>query len=309
MDKAVVEITDPGRHLCVERGFMLVKEHGELLGKVPLDDISAVITNSYGVTFSNNIIMALADRNIPMICCGKNHVPSAVVWSLYGNYRQAACTDAQAEAPKALNKRLWQMIIKNKILMQARVLTFAGKNSDHLRQLSSYVKSGDTENHEARAAKYYWNSLFGDDFRRDRDQEGINSMLNYGYTVLRSLMARAVMGAGLNPALGIHHRNKLNPMRLVDDLMEPFRPMVDMLIYHILMEETAEVNKSVKKALSTIHFLPIRQKSGGTTIGFSVRDTAVSIAKTYLKETDKPILPESIPEHKYISEHYKKCLE
>lgn len=309
MDKAVVEITDSGRHLCVERGFMLVKEHSELIGKVPLDDISAVIANSYGITFSNNILMALADRNIPMICCGKNHVPAAIVWSLEGNYRQAACTDAQADVPKTVNKRLWQSTVRSKILMQSSVLDAAGKGSEHLRQLANNVKSGDSENHEARAAKYYWQSLFGDDFRRDRNAEGVNSILNYGYTVLRSLVARALMGAGLNPTLGIHHTNRLNPMRLVDDLMEPYRPMVDRLVFHLAGSGHAEVDKTVKKSLGTIHFLPLKTKKGGTTVGFSVRDMAVSFAKVYLKETDKPVFPENIPEDKYISEHYEKCQE
>ncbi len=248
MDKAVIEITESGRHLCVSRGFMLVKDHGELLGKVPLDDISAVITNSYGVTFSNNIIMALADRNIPMICCGTNHVPAAIVWSLEGNYRQAACTDAQADAPKATNRKLWQSTIKSKIMMQALSLEYAGKSSEHLKQLSKGVKSGDAENHEARAAKYYWQALFGEEFRRDRDLDGANALLNYGYTVLRSLVARAVMGAGLNPALGIHHTNRLNPMRLVDDLIEPFRPMVDALVYHMVERgQKKDVDKTAKK--------------------------------------------------------------
>jgi len=286
---------------------MLIKSRDEELGKVPMDDISCVMTDSYSVTFSNNLLIALAERNIPLICCGKNHTPAALVWAFDGNYRQAACIDAQAVASSSVKDKLWRNIIKQKIANQAEVLKTAGKEYAHLLELSKIVSSGDKENIEGRAAKYYWTALFGSDFKRDRNQDGINAILNYGYTILRSLTARAVMGSGLNPALGIHHRNTMNPLRLVDDIMEPFRPVIDILVYHMAADGAQEVGKSEKRALATSHFLPMTTSKINSTLGFCVRDLAVSIAKVYLKETDKPVLPDSIPNLKYIREHWEKC--
>lgn len=307
MDKIVIEITESERHLCVSRGFMLIKQHEEELGKVPMDDISCVITDSYGVTFSNNLLIALAERNIPLICCGKNHTPAALVWAFEGNYRQAACIDAQASASQSVKDRLWREIIRQKIANQAEVLKMADKDGTHLRELSKIVSSGDKENTEGRAAKFYWTALFGTDFKRDRNQEGANAILNYGYTVLRSLTSRAVMGAGLNPSLGIHHRNTLNPLRLVDDIMEPFRPVIDILVYHMVSEGSIEVGRSEKRALATSHFLPMSTSKINTTLGFCVRDLAVSVAKIFLKETEKAVFPDAVPKIEHIRGHWEKC--
>lgn len=308
MDKIILEITNTNRHLCVERGFVLVKEHDKLLGKVPLDSVSVVMANSYGMTVSNNLLVALSERNIPFISCGKNHVPAAVLWSTEGNYRQAFCSDAQAKAGEVLNKNLWKTIVKQKIRNQRFVAESVGSNSLRLKELESSVKSGDTRNNEAQAAKIYFNLVFGNDFIRDRNAEGINSLLNYGYTILRSLTSRAVMSAGLNPVFSIYHKNKLNPMRLVDDVMEPFRPVVDQTVLCIISNTIPEVNKTTKKILAGLHLLPMKKEGLNSTVGFCIQDLAVSLAKVYMKELDTLSLPDGIVDRVYIEEHIKECM-
>ena len=147
-------------------------------------------------------------------------------------------------------KRLWQQIVKYKIREQANTLSLTGKNNKALLRLEEKVKTGDSQNHEAQAAKVYWRLLFGNEFRRDVDAEGLNSILNYGYAIMRAMVARAIVGSGLHPALGLHHRNQYNGLCLADDLMEPFRPWVDLAVYELFEEnKTLEINTEIKQVL------------------------------------------------------------
>ena len=153
--------------------------------------------------------------------------------SIDGNFQQAKRFDAQVAASLPLTKRLWAEIVKSKLQQQAAALEATGAPAIPLSALVKKVRSGDPDNYEAQGARRYWGLLFGDDFRRDQQTGGINSMLNYGYTVLRATTARAVVAAGLHPTLGLHHSNEGNAMRLVDDLMEPFRPVIDLKVWQL----------------------------------------------------------------------------
>ena len=225
----VVDIATDGRHLSAHRGFLLVSEDRSEVGRVPLDDVAALIVHAHGVTWTTNLVVALAERGAPMVLCGANHAPVAVCLPLDGHHGQNARMRAQWEAGRPLAKQLWRAIVVSKIRWQAAVLEAHGHPATAFDLLARRVRSGDPDNVEAQAARRYWPLLLGKDFRRDRGAGDINGLLNYGYTVMRSLCARAVVAAGIHPSIGVHHANRGNPFALADDLVEPFRPLVDAL--------------------------------------------------------------------------------
>lgn len=226
----VVEITKPGLHLKVHRGFIEVVDGSSTLGKVVLEDVEAVIVSVPGCSLSTVLIDHLADKNIPVVISGSNYLPTSIVWPLLGNEQQAATFMAQAQLKQPKKKRLWQAIVKAKINNQYELLKQLGIESKHLQRLKAEVKSGDKTNCEAQAARFYWRRLMGDDFRRDRNANGVNAALNYCYAIIRASLARSIVAAGLHPSFALHHKGPRNPLNLVDDLIEPFRPVADWLI-------------------------------------------------------------------------------
>lgn len=190
------------------------------------------------VTASKALITALMERGIPLVSCGTHYHPDGIMLPYGGHYQQAGVLQQQIALSEPRRKRLWQQVVKAKIAHQGRILAYSAADeaistADVLGKLAERVKSGDPDNVEAQAARTYWPALFGHDFRRDHTAIGRNSFLNYGYAVVRAATARALAGAGLTPALGLHHHQAGNAFALADDLMEPFRPMVDALVKRI----------------------------------------------------------------------------
>lgn len=289
MDR-IIEIAQNNRHLAVDRGFMTVSEDGQEIGRVPIDQIGAVIANAHGLTYSNNFLVRLADQCAPLVVCGANHVPVSVVLPLESHHLQGDIITAQAALKPAALNRFWKEIIRAKLTQQAAVLTACGTVDTPLRYMAKQVKNGDPENLEGQGAKYYFQSLFGKDFRRDRGQSGINAMLNYGYTILRSAVIRSIVAAGLHPSLGIHHCNQYNAMRLADDLMEPFRPLVDFCVYR-LPNKSDTVTTEIKQRLVAVLSCTAQTSKGSCEINYLIENLAVSLAKCALGETDKLDLP------------------
>lgn len=290
----IVEIADDKRHLFLHRGFMVVQAtDGERkeLGQVPIDDIAAVIANAHGISYTNNLLVALAERGTPFVLCGANHNAAGMLITVDGNYNQAKRFDAQIGATKPTHKRLWAEIVRSKLQQQASVLEAIGHNPIQLTALANRVKSGDPDNLEAQGARKYWTMLFGDDFRRDQNSSGINSLLNYGYTVLRASTARATIAAGLHPTISLFHSNDNNAMRLVDDLMEPFRPMIDLKVWQLAQQNETEINPSSKRALVHVLYDDMQSSDGATPIMVSIQRLATSLAQVYLGERDKLDLP------------------
>jgi CRISPR-associated protein Cas1 len=287
----IVEIAQDGRHLSTLRGFMVVTAKREELGRVPLDDIGTVLVNAHGVTYSNNLIIELAQRGAGMVLCGPNHAPVAWLWPIVGHHAQAARMLAQLAATKPLGKRLWQILIRSKIEQQGAVLRALSRRAEGFRLLARQVNSGDPENLEAQAARRYWPLLFGSDFRRNRDQPGLNGLLNYGYTILRSATARAVVSAGLHPSLGIHHRHRANDMCLVDDLMEPFRPLVDLQVVRLYESGIVEVNMEAKEALAGLTAADMQTAKGVSPLGTCLERLATSLGQAFENGEAKLSLP------------------
>lgn len=288
MPGRVVEISTDGLHLAVLRGFLLVKDGDGERGRIPLDDIDAVIASAHGLTFSANLLHALADRNVPFVVCGPNHMPVSLMLPVAGHHAQAGRVRAQITASLPLTKRLWQGLVQAKIRNQGAALAHQGVPSGAFTTLARQVRSGDPANVEAQAARRYWPLLMGPDFRRDAEAGGANALLNYGYAILRSGAARAVVAAGLHPSIGIHHSNKGNPMALVDDVMEPFRPLVDLAVLRLIRAGVAQVTADAKRDLAAILIQDLTTTRGTTPLSTCLHRLATSLADSY--QTGEPRL-------------------
>lgn len=255
MIQRAVEITGTGRHLRKDRGFLQVCVEKEEIGRLPLDDLEVVLFAGHGMTCTSELVNTLAERCIPLVICDQRFLPKSMLWPLESHRLQSGRIRAQADMSVPLRKRLWQQLVRSKIQGQAEALMrCTGRKSARLVRLASTVRSGDPENAEGEAARIYWPLLFGADFRRNRSEPGTNALLNYGYTVLRAAVARSVMLAGLHPAFSLHHCNLRDSMPLVDDLIEPFRPVVDILVYGLLTGAEAQpaLDKWAKERLAGV---------------------------------------------------------
>ncbi len=203
----------------------------------PVEDIGIIILDNKQITITQGLMTALLENNVAFIACNDQHHPIGMMLNLDGHTLQTQRFRSQVEASEPLKKQLWQQTVSAKIANQAELLRRLGKNVKTLDFMASNVKSGDTDNYEARAAALYWGELFTDcvpDFRREREGCPPNHLLNYGYAILRAAVARALVGSGLLPTLGIFHRNQYNAYCLADDIMEPYRPFVDKAVYEMV---------------------------------------------------------------------------
>ena len=243
----VVDVSEHGQRISLDRGFLVVSDDSGERGRVPIDDVGALLLSAYGTSCTSPLVVALAERGALVVHCGRNHLPVAWTLPVSGHHAQARIMSAQVDSGRPLNKRLWRYIVQAKIGAQADALAMNGVGRAILDGLVGLVRSGDPANVEARAAHAYWPALFGADFRRDREADGVNAVLNYGYTVLRSSSARACVACGLHPGVSIRHRR--DPLALADDVMEPFRPVVDCCVARLAAESRAQVTREVREEL------------------------------------------------------------
>ncbi len=277
----VVDIETDNLFLAVHRGFLTVTSGDEERGRIALDDIGALIVHAHGTTWSTSVFTRLSDRGIPVVICGTNHAPAAMVWPLEGHHLQGARMRAQLAGPRPLAKQLWAQIIKAKIHMQGHTLARQGHEAGAFDLLARKVRSGDPDNIEAQAARRYWKALFGPDFSRDQNAAGINSLLNYGYTVLRAIVSRAICAAGLHPTVGIFHSNRANAFALADDLMEPYRPLVDQLVLELVNAGQSEVDSATKQSLTAIATLDLPGPLGLSPLSVQVQRFVHSLAVSF----------------------------
>lgn len=256
MQPTIIEISNDNRELSVRRGFLCIKEHGVIMAEIPLDSICAIMTTGHAIVYTQSLLTALCDNGIPLIIIGANYNPVGIMTPLVGHNKQMAVQQAQINTSKPLEKQLWKTIVQEKIRNQSRVLDML-KMDNRIKHLPASVLSGDTSNIEGIAARMYFPQLFGGAFLRSHTSPGINSFLNYGYAVLRGAVARMVVGSGLNPSYGIQHHNQLNPLCLVDDLMEPYRPIIDAIVYEMFdgcdnwdMELTPDAKRDIAGVLT-----------------------------------------------------------
>jgi CRISPR-associated protein Cas1 len=279
----VIEIAEEGRYLAKDRGFLTVDHGGEELGRVPLDDLAAVLATARGTTASTQLLGALAERNVPFVVCGANFAPVALLWPVAGHHAQQRRMERQLDQTRPLAKRLWAQIVTAKVRRQGWVLMRLGAPHGAFVRLAAQVRSGDPDNIEAQAARRYWPLLMGEGFRRDANGDGTNALLNYGYAVLRAAAARAIAAAGLHPGLGVFHRHPHNAMPLADDLMEPFRPVVDLAVHELVMAGAAMVDTMAKRRLAGLLLQDEATMAGTSPLSTAILRSAQSLAESYLE--------------------------
>ena len=277
----VVEIAEAGRHLAKDRGFLTISSSGTEIGRVPLDDLTAVIASSPGTTVSCSLLADLANRGVAFAVCGRNFSPAAFLWPVDGHHAQQRRMEEQISASKSLNSRIWTQLVVAKIKRQGVAVAKAGHRSGAFEALAKAVKIGDPENIEAQAARRYWPLMFGSDFRRNTEAAGTNALLNYGYAILRAATARAIAAAGLHPSIGIFHRHPNNPMPLADDLMEPFRPAVDLEVLSLTREGATDVDSGAKRRLVAVLSAELPTALGRSPVQTCIMRLAQSVAASY----------------------------
>lgn len=248
----ILEISSAGKYLKLFRGFCIIEEKGVEIGRVALDDLESVLLHSPDGVVSNQLLAEFASRNIPMIFCNEKHMPIGIYWGLNGHYQGSRRLNLQAELSIPKRKQIWQQIVKAKINNQATVLKAAKLDYLDLDHYAKNVKSGDSDNREGLAAQTYWPRLLGTNFRRDPERDDLNAFLNYGYAILRASVTRAIVAVGLHPAFSLFHHNAEDPTPLANDLMEPWRPVVDIAVYKLYLTEKKELTPNVKKSLTKV---------------------------------------------------------
>ena len=268
----------------------------EANASIPIEDIGMVILDHKQITITQALMAALLDNNVVLITCNSTHHPTGLLMPLSGNSIQNERFRAQLDASEPLKKQLWAQTIIQKIKNQSSVLKAKGINHTYLIPLYKNVKSGDTDNCEATAAAFYWQNIFNniEGFKRFREGLPPNNYLNYGYALLRATMARSIVGAGLLPTLGIHHSNRYNAYCLADDLMEPYRPYVDYIVYDIINEYgiNTDIPKEIKSILLKIPAMDVVLDGEKNPLMHATQRTAVSLVKCFTGEQRKILYPE-----------------
>jgi len=261
---------------------------------IPIEDIGFVVLEDPQITITNRLLEKLTLNNVAIINCNEKHMPIGMVMPFNGNTEQNERVRIQLEASLPLKKNLWQQTIQAKIKNQAALLSERGVEVKNMHYWAKEVTSGDVLNHEARAAAYYWSTIFDvPNFTRGRKEEAPNNLLNYGYAILRAVCSRAIVATGLLPVLGIHHANKYNAYCLVDDIMEPYRPYVDMVVCYLLdnYDEVEELTTELKKELLSIPALDVVIDGKKSPLMNAMSRTTYSLYECYAGYSRKLLFP------------------
>lgn len=265
----------------------------------PIEDIGILIIESHQVTLTSALLSSLLENNVAVITCDSRHMPNGLLLPLSGNTIQSERYLAQISCSLPLKKQLWQQTVMSKIANQGEVLKiWNNKESKCMAVWSRNVKSGDPDNLEGRAAAFYWRNIFIENphFTRQRDADDCNALFNYGYAILRAVIARALVGSGLLPTLGIHHHNRYNAYCLADDIMEPYRPYVDNVVMEIIREHGTDISltPAIKKKLITIPTIDVKIGKLTRPLMIAATMTSASLSKCFNGESRKILYPEII---------------
>jgi len=291
-EQLVIQLPEVENHTDIPESFKK-----EAVATIPIEDIGVVVLDHKQITVTHGLLEKLLENNCAVITCDSSRMPFGLLLPLSGNTTQAERFRYQIDASVPLKKQLWQQTVQAKISNQATVLhKLTGVVVKNMQVWTNDVKSGDPDNYEARAAVYFWNNFFPTVPKFSRNRDGIppNNLLNYGYAILRAVVARSLVGSGLLPTLGIHHRNKYNAYCLADDIMEPYRPFVDKLVFEIVQSgvDYTELTKNVKAKLLTIPVLDVMINGQMSPLMIAVGQTTASLAQCFLGEIRKIKYPE-----------------
>ena len=251
---------------------------------VPIEDVGCVIIENQRVSITIPLLNALTDNNVQVVFCNEHFMPNSMLLNLDNNITQGETLRNQMAASEPLKKQMWKQIVEAKIKNQSRLLDKTAHNGTILRPYYQNVKSGDTDNREGIAARLYFQELFGNDFIRDRQMPGINALLNYGYTILRAAVSRSLVASGLFPAIGIYHHHRSNAFPLADDMMEPYRPYVDEIVYEMACEDEMVLNQTVKAKLINVLYVDTEFEKVTRPLSVGLSLSSASLVKCYAKE-------------------------
>ena len=258
----------------------------------PIEDVGFVVIENPMVSITVPLLNELADNNVAVIFCDKKMMPKSMLMTLDGNTTQQESYKYQLNASLPMKKNVWKQLVECKIKNQSLLLNKVGKDGGVLKPYYLNVKSGDSDNREGAAAREYWRLLFDDGFKREREGLPPNGMLNYGYTILRAAVTRALIGSGLYPAFGVFHRNRYNAFPLADDIMEPYRPFVDEIVYHLYYDGAVnELDSQTKRRLLRVLFSDVKMGKVTRPLENALSLTTASLLKMYKGESDKLSLP------------------
>ncbi len=262
---------------------------------IPVEDIGVVVLDHKQITITQGLMAALLDNNCAVVTCDDRHMPVGLHLPLMGNSIQNERFRAQLDASWPLQKQLWQQTVQQKILNQAAILQSIGVEQRNMQAWARDVRSGDGDNLEGRAAAYYWKNIFPSlpDFVRGKEEDPPNNLLNYGYAIVRAVVARSLVSAGLLPTLGIHHHNRYNAYCLADDIMEPYRPYVDKAVIDIMQSgvDYSELSTDIKRSLLGIPVMEVVINGTRSPLMTAAQTTANSLVKCFTGEMRKLIYP------------------
>ena len=288
-------------YLSLRNGQLVVKlekhdNEPEKQASIPIEDIGVVVLDHRQITLTHGAMAALVDNNAAVVTCNDSHMPTGLLLPLDGHTVQSERFSDQINASLPLRKQLWQQTVQQKIINQAALLAeLHGIEVGNMKRWASEVRSGDSTNLEGRAAAFYWSRMFPSipDFTRSRDGDYPNPLLNYGYAILRAVIARALVSSGLLPTLGIHHHNRYNAYCLADDIMEPYRPYVDRLVVQTMAECCdVEITTDIKRRLLTIPTLEVRIGGDRRPLMVAASQTTASLARCFAGESRRVAYPE-----------------
>jgi CRISPR-associated protein Cas1 len=295
MIKRCLEISGGPTFLAMENRQLVLSRGAERIGCIPIEDLGVLIVDHPACTYTHGVLTAMAENNVAVVLGGPTHHPAAMLLPVEGNSLQGEAANAQAAASAALKGRLWREIVRAKIAAQGEVVARRGREAGAFRELARRVRAGDPENLEAQAARRYWSAAFAAGFRRDRRGDPPNNLLNYGYMVLRAAVARAIAGAGLWPSLGIHHRNRYNAFALADDLMEPLRPAVDLVVLKLWDHSQTELSRQVRSSLIETLAAPVNWRGQRSPLMVALARYAASVREVFAHQLARPQIPRLPP--------------
>jgi len=293
MRNRILEIAEHPARLRAERRQLII-DTGGVLARVPFEDLAVLVVAHPQVSYTQAVLNELIAAGGAFLTCDERRMPSGLLLPLDGNVVQTERFQKQVQLTAPRRKQLWRQLIRSKVRMQS-LLLLERQGTDHgIGRLVSVIRSGDPGNVEAQAARRYWSSLFGSDFRRDREAADHNRLLNYGYAVLRAATSRAIVASGLHPTIGLHHHNKYNSFCLADDLMEPYRPLVDRAVAGILdgLESMPEITQLIRAELLGALTEPIRIQGENRSLFDALSRTASSLVQCIVGESRELVLPE-----------------
>lgn len=294
MLKRTLMFTNPMRLMLKQQQIVIWDKEQEAdspLATVPIEDVGIVVVENQRVSISIPLLNALADANVMVVFCDAKGMPKSLLSNMDSNDCQCEILNLQIACGEVLKKQLWKQLVEAKIRNQAALLFKLNKEGELLKPYYNNVKSGDADNREGAAAHLYWQMLFGKGFVRNREWLGVNTLLNYGYTILRAATARAIVSSGLLPAIGLFHHNRSNAFPLADDLMEPFRPYVDEVVYQLAESDNLELNKETKAQLIQVLYADTQFNKVLRPLSVGLTMTTASLVKCLEKEATKLSLP------------------